>query len=53
MPSFQRGDGFKGILEDKYKLKLILEHAILNKPLEHNLEKELSKSQKMMFQIGG
>lgn len=43
----------KAFLKDEYKLKLILEHAILNKPLEHNLEKEISKSQKMMYQIGG
>ncbi|MCX7903904.1 MAG: GTP 3',8-cyclase MoaA [Caloramator sp.] len=43
----------KGYLDDEDKLKNILEHAILNKPLEHNLEKEISKSQKMMYQIGG
>lgn len=43
----------KGYLNDEEKLKNILEHAILNKPLEHNLEKEISKSQKMMYQIGG
>ncbi|SEF96316.1 cyclic pyranopterin monophosphate synthase subunit MoaA [Caloramator fervidus] len=43
----------KNFLKDEVKLRFFLKDAIFNKPLEHNLEKEISQSQKMMFQIGG
>lgn len=43
----------KGFLHNDRKLKAALENAILNKPLEHHLERKMSQSQKMMFQIGG
>ncbi len=43
----------KPFLDDENKLEEILKYAISMKPLEHNLEKKLSQSAKMMFQIGG
>ena len=43
----------KSFLNDEDKIRAMLEHAILSKPAGHNLEKEISQNQKMMFQIGG
>lgn len=41
-------------LNDKEKLTAALKSAILNKPIEHHLDEEsTSRSEKMMYQIGG
>lgn len=41
-------------LNDKEKLTAALKSAILNKPIEHHLDEEsISRSEKMMYQIGG
>ncbi len=43
----------KPFLDDENKLEEILKYSISAKPFEHKLEKEISESAKMMFQIGG
>jgi len=43
----------KGCLENEEELTKKIKHSILSKPLSHNLGKEISQSQKMMYQIGG
>ena len=45
---------FKEYLDDEVKLTNVLKLAISNKPLEHHLvEENVSRSVKMMYQIGG
>lgn len=44
----------KEFLDDEVKLSTSIKEAIYNKPLEHKLKEEnISRSEKMMYQIGG